>query len=251
MKKTIVWAITFLLLASFVLAGTVTRTVAQQTDGKYLVSLAIAPIAGQDDTLLIDEQPPTSAVITEVSNSGDATTNPGHIFWVVMTGATAGTYTYKSSITGTFSGTYMFNTDTTEKNIVTVDAPITPPQEQPPVQTTGNVIPTDSLKEVLSNTTVLILLGLLVVSFFILRGAFWKGQFSIKNIGHFIKVNKEGTIMGVIIGFIIVLMYYAGMMTFARPMFTFLNDRTMNYIVFTSLGGLIGGFLDSIVRPNI
>lgn len=56
------------------------------------VSIAVNP--GTSTYLLIDEVIPTGWTVISASDSGDYTTNPGHVFWTVLTGATIKTYTY-------------------------------------------------------------------------------------------------------------------------------------------------------------
>jgi len=70
------------------------------------VSITINP--GTSTYYMVDEVIPSGWTVTSASDSGDYSTNPGHIFWVVMSGAATKTYTYTVN-TGSGTGTKIFN----------------------------------------------------------------------------------------------------------------------------------------------
>ena len=96
------------LMSTMAFASTVTRTVSS-TAGKnadVTVSLAVDMDPGET-YYVIDEKLPTALTVTSASNQGDYTTTPGHIFWIVISGAADTTYTYHIN-TGSQDGTYTF-----------------------------------------------------------------------------------------------------------------------------------------------
>lgn len=75
------------------------------------ISLAINP--GTSTYYVIDEKVPSGWTVKSASDSGDYTTRAGHIYWTILSGATAKTFTYvinpnENTGTQTFTGTIGF-----------------------------------------------------------------------------------------------------------------------------------------------
>ncbi|MBN2489216.1 MAG: hypothetical protein JXA98_09315, partial [Methanosarcinaceae archaeon] len=75
-----------------------------------MVTVSLETTVGSASFYVIDEMIPAGCMVTGASDDGDFTSTPGHVYWVVTSGATDTTYTYTVMIPGYASdGTYTFN----------------------------------------------------------------------------------------------------------------------------------------------
>src|SRR3990167_6254673 len=97
MKKIILLLTMFILMSSFALATTVTRSFSDSTiDKNTEITVTLTVDATSDDTYyLIDEEYPSGMTLSSVSGNGDSASSAGHIYWTVLQDATDVTYTYK------------------------------------------------------------------------------------------------------------------------------------------------------------
>jgi hypothetical protein len=97
------------------IASSVTRSFSSSVlnPGEVLNVTLDINIVGGETYYLIDEIYPSTSWIVTNNGGGDEITNPPHIFWTVLSGATSTSYTYSMTVpdqpgTHTFSGEYAF-----------------------------------------------------------------------------------------------------------------------------------------------
>ena len=122
-----------------VAAAGVTRTLPATADAGSSITVSLAVTVGSATYYVIDEQVPAGWTVTSASGGGDFTSDPGHVKWVVTSGAVDTTYTYTVSIPATasgsytFTGTYMLEGMSTTANIGGDSSiTVTPPDTTPP-----------------------------------------------------------------------------------------------------------------------
>ena len=118
-KKTFTVGIVVLALLAAIVIGGMSSVMAQtpsvirvlpsdtQTAGS-LIMVSLDVSVGSATYYLIDEEVPTGWTVTNASGGGDFTAEPGHVKWVVISGATDTTYTYTVIIPGNATGDYAF-----------------------------------------------------------------------------------------------------------------------------------------------
>jgi len=73
------------------------------------ITVSLAATVGSTTHYAIDEIVPAGWAVTGASDAGDYTADPGHVKWVVTSGAMDKTYTYTVQIPGDASGTCTFS----------------------------------------------------------------------------------------------------------------------------------------------